>query len=347
LPFAVLPLTIVRHVRLIGKEKNMQANLRRVAAVLAVLLMSAGMLSAGEQGTFDRTLKVTGAVELDIGTGAGYINIRPGSAGSVVIHATVKVGDEMFSGDEARSRLQRILQNPPIEQNGNFIHVGRSDDPDLRRNVSISYDVTVPAETRVNSSTGSGSQSVEGIAGPLKISTGSGSLRVNNIGNEVRATTGSGEITIDGAKGAVTTSTGSGNITARGVGGAFEARTGSGSVQMEQAAPGNVSVSTGSGGITVRNIKGGLRAGTGSGTIRAQGEMTADWSVETASGSVVVELPRTAGFELNARSVSGSIDVDREITMQGSMSRREVHGKVGGGGYLLQARTSSGSITVR
>ena len=324
----------------------MQSILKRAAAITAVLLLSAGMLSAAEQGTFDRTLKVTGAVELDIGTGSGSINIRPGSADSVVIHATVRVGDD-FSGDEARARLQRIIQNPPIEQNGNFIRVGRNDDPDLRRNVSISYDVTVPAETRVNSSTGSGSQSVEGIAGPLKISTGSGSLKVNNIGNEVRATTGSGEIAIDGAKGAVTASTGSGNIQARGVGGAFEARTGSGSVHMDQTAAGNVSVSTGSGNITVNNVKGGLRVGTGSGTIHAQGEMTADWSVETASGSVVVELPHTTGFELSARSVSGSINVDREITMQGSMSRREVHGKVGSGGYLLQARTTSGSITVR
>lgn len=325
----------------------MQSSWRKFAAVVVVLLFSAGVLSAAEQGTFDRTLKVTGAVDLDIGTGSGYINIRPGAADAVVIHATVKVGDDMFSGSDARARLQRILQNPPIEQNGNFIRVGRTDDPDLRRNVSISYDVTVPAETRVTSSTGSGSQTVEGIAGPLKISTGSGSLRVSNIGNEVRAVTGSGGITIDGAKGAVTASTGSGNVLAQGVGGAFEARTGSGSIRLQQAAPGNVSVSTGSGDVTLNNVKGGLRVGTGSGTIHAQGEMTADWTMETASGSVVVDLPRNAGFELSARSVSGHIDVDREITMRGSISRREVRGKVGGGGYLLQARTTSGSITVR
>ena len=116
---------------------------------------------------------------------------------------------------------------------------------------------------------------------------------------------------------------------------------------MDQSAAGNVRVSTGSGDITVNNVKGTLRVGTGSGSIRAQGEMTGDWTVETASGSVVIDLPKNAGFELNARSSSGHIEVNREITMQGSLSRREVRGKVGGGGYLLQARTSSGSITVR
>lgn len=324
----------------------MRFGLKKTAAVLAVLLLSAGMLSASEQGTFDRTLKVTGVVDLDIGTGSGYINIKTGPAGSVIIHATVKIGDD-WSSDDAKARLQRILQNPPVEQNGNFIHVGRSDDPDLRRNVSISYDVTVPAETRATSSTGSGSQTVEGINGPLRISTGSGSLRVANIGDEVRANAGSGEITIDGAKGSVMASTGSGSIVAKGVAGRFEARTGSGRVQLEQVAAGNVSVSSGSGDITLTNVKGGLRVGTGSGTIRAQGEMTGDWSVETASGSVNIELPRSAGFEVSARSASGSIEIEREITMQGTINRREVHGKVGGGGYLLQARTSSGSIRVR
>jgi len=325
----------------------MRFGLRKIAAVLAILLLSAGMVYASEQGTFDRTLKVTGAVDLDIGTGAGYINIKTGSTGSVIIHATVKVSDDGWSIDDAKARLQRILQNPPIEQNGNFIHVGRSDDPDLRRNVAISYDVTVPADTRANSSTGSGSQTVEGIAGPLRISTGSGTLRVTNIGNEVRANTGSGEITLDGVKGAVTASTGSGNISAKGIAGGFEARTGSGRVQLDQVSAGNVSVSTGSGEVTLNNVKGSLRVGTGSGTIRAQGEMTGDWTVETASGSVVVDLPRNAGFELSARSSSGSIEVEREITMQGTITRREVRGKVGGGGYLLQARTSSGSIRVR
>ena len=325
----------------------MRFGLRKFAAVLAVLLLSTGALFASEQGTFDRTLKVTGAVDLDIGTGAGYINIKTGSSDSVIIHATVKVGDNDWSSDDAKARLQRILQNPPIEQNGNFIHVGRNDDPDLRRNVAISYDVTVPATTRANSSTGSGSQTVEGIAGPLRISTGSGTLRVANIGSEVRANTGSGEITLDSVKGSVTASTGSGNISAKGVAGGFEARTGSGSVRLDQVAAGNVTVSTGSGEVTLNNVKGGLRVGTGSGTIRAQGEMTGDWSVETASGSVNIELPRNAGFELNARSASGSIEVEREITMQGTINRREVHGKVGGGGYLLQARTSSGSIRVR
>lgn len=325
----------------------MQSILRRAAVVTAALLMLAVMLPAAEQGTFDRTLKVTGAVDLDIATGAGSINIKPGSGSEVVIHGTVRVGDDMFSSEEARAKLQRILQNPPIEQNGNFVRIGRTDDPDLRRNVSISYDVTVPAETRATASTGSGSQSVEGIAGPLKISTGSGSLKITNIGNEVRASSGSGTITIDGAKGEVTASTGSGEITARGVAGGFRANSGSGSIRLDQTAPGNVNISTGSGDVALNNVKGGVHVGTGSGSVHAGGEMTADWSFSSASGSISVDLPQNAGFELSAHSVSGSIHVDREITMQGSLNRREVHGKVGGGGYMLQARTASGSINVR
>ena len=320
---------------------------RRGAVIAAVLLMTAGIVSARETGTFDRTLKVSGAVEMDISTGSGNINVHPGNSSEVVIHGKVEISDDFFSGDEARAKLQRILQNPPIEQNGNNIRIGRTDDPDLRRNVSISYDVTVPAQTRLTSGTGSGSQSVEGIAGPVKVSTGSGQLKVNNIGNEVRATSGSGNISVDGAKGSVTAATGSGEIRATGVGGSFRGNSGSGSIHVAQTAPGDVDVSTGSGDVRLENVKGGVHVGTASGSVHATGEMTADWSFSAASGTITVELPRNAGFELSARSGSGSIHVDREITMQGSLSRHEVHGKVGSGGYTLQARTSSGSINVR
>jgi len=45
-----------------------------------------------------------------------------------------------------RAREVRMIeQDPPVKQNGNSITIGHIDDRELRRNVSISYEVTVPS----------------------------------------------------------------------------------------------------------------------------------------------------------------------------------------------------------
>jgi hypothetical protein len=324
----------------------MQRTLRHAIAVLAGVLLCAGALLGAEQGNFDRTLTVTGPVDLTVTTGSGRVTVKPGGAGSVIVHATVRVGDSWGGGD-AQARLQRILQNPPIEQNGNIIRIGRIDDPELTRNVSISYDITTPAETRLSSKTGSGDIVAEGLRGPAEVSSGSGTLRLDNIGDHVRANTGSGDIHVSNTKGEARISTGSGRIEATGIGGAFDGSTGSGDIVMDQSSPGSVNVGTGSGTITLRNVKGALKVSTGSGDVRAQGEMTGDWRVETGSGRVQMELPQQASFDLYARSSSGRITVDHEVTMQGTLNRHEVRGKIKGGGYMVDLRTGSGDIVVR
>ena len=75
----------------------------------------------------------------------------------------------------SEEKIKRLEANPPIQQSGNDIRIGHIDDPELRRNVSISYDVTVPATTELRVETGSGNQTVEGIQGPLEVTAGSGS----------------------------------------------------------------------------------------------------------------------------------------------------------------------------
>jgi len=48
----------------------------------------------------------------------------------------------------AEAKIKRLEDNPPIQQSGNDIRIGHIDDPELRHNISISYEVTVPAENR-------------------------------------------------------------------------------------------------------------------------------------------------------------------------------------------------------
>jgi DUF4097 and DUF4098 domain-containing protein YvlB len=316
-------------------------------AALTFLASSSFARDTVAEGSFDRTLKVTGAVDLDVSTGSGGITVRTGESSTVRVYAKIRVNDDWRnSRSDAEAKVHRIETNPPIQQNGNTITIGRIDDEDLRRNVSISYELTVPAETRLHSTTGSGSQTIEGIRGPLEASTGSGSLRISRIDAETQCHTGSGGIEVDDIKGSVRASTGSGHIRATRVAGSFSGHTGSGSIEAEQTAGGDADVDTGSGTITLRGTRGRLTARTGSGSITADGEMTGDWRLHTSSGTVRVRLPEKAAFELDAHTSSGSIHTNRQILVQGTLNRRELRGKVGAGGPVLDVSTSSGSIEI-
>ncbi len=317
-----------------------------VLAVLSAILVFSQGIGAAE-GHFERTLKVTGPVELDVLTGAGSITVRTGEASSVQVKGTIKAwGGSFGSNDEAGKKVRYLESNPPIEQHVNIIKIGHIEDRRLERNVSISYGLVVPVETRLRAATGSGDQAIDGIAGPLDTSTGSGTIKASNIGGEVRASAGSGNIGLDRVRGNVRASAGSGDIRAAGIAGGLKASTGSGDVTFEQTALGDVEVTTGSGEVGLKNVQGALRAHSASGDITAEGKASGSWRLETASGNVTVRLPSQAGFNLHARTVSGGISTDRPLSVQGTVSRRELSGKVGEGGFLLDVNTVSGDIRI-
>ena len=320
------------------------------AVLMLVLSLAATMAArpalASDEGHFDRTLTVTGAVDLDVQTGSGNITVRTGDSSKVEIHGRIHANHGWFSGD-AEQHIHEIEANPPIEQNGNTIRVGHIENHDWKNNISISYELVVPVQTKLRSESGSGDQIVDGIGGPADASSGSGSVRLANIGGETHARTGSGDIELNGIHGVAKVIAGSGSIRAIGIAGALTASSGSGSVKFEQAAAGDVEIGTGSGDVEIKGAKGALKVQTGSGSITAQGDPTGDWRLHTGSGDVTVELPQQAAFNLVARTSSGSIDSSREIAVQDKLSPRELQGKVGGGGPTVELSTSSGSIQIR
>lgn len=300
--------------------------------------------SAAVRGQFDRTLQVSGPVNLQVETGSGSIQVRQGNSSQVHVIGHI-VASEWFDGN-AEDKVKRLENNPPIQQSGNDIRIGHIDDPELKHNISISYEITVPASTELHSSSGSGSQTISDLNGAVEANTGSGDLKCTKIGSSLRLHTGSGSIDIDGANGSVYARTGSGSIHAMNVAGGFDGQTGSGHLTLEQSAPGSVRAETGSGGLELRHVKGSLQAQAGSGDIEIEGEATGEWNVHTGSGSVDLRLPQNASFDLDAHTGSGSIDLSHPVTVQGSIGRREVRGKVGGGGVPVEVQTGSGSIRI-
>lgn len=328
-------------------EYRQRNTLGLLVCTLALFLAGTALRADAAEGSFDRTLKVSGAVELDVTTGSGNITVRAGEAATVRVHGTIRArGGWNFTEEQAERKVRALEANPPIEQLGSIIRIGHIQDPDLRRNVSISFELVVPAESQLTSQTGSGNQTIQGIRGPLKVGSGSGSLKISDIGDEVRAETGSGDIEIDSVRGSVRLNAGSGSIRGEGIAGAIVAETGSGNLKLSQTAPGPVKVETGSGSAEIVGVRGSLHARAGSGDITAQGEPQGEWNLQTGSGGLTVRVPPDTGFDLYAHTGSGRISTDHPITVQGSPSRNELRGKVHGGGSQMELETGSGNIRI-
>jgi len=313
------------------------------AVAIGIFCLQIPAASASSEGGFERSLTVTGPVDLDLTTGSGDVRITSGAAGTVKVSARIKA-TKWFGGDD-EERIRRIEANPPIQQSGNTIRIGHIDS-DLGHNISISYEVVVPSDTRLHAHTGSGDQTISGIQGQVEVETGSGNLKLSNLGSSVRAESGSGDLDIRQVRGVLRAKTGSGTIHAYDVAGGFEAHTGSGSVEVEQTSPGSARVSTGSGDVELRGVKGSLEAEAGSGSIHVEGQPTGGWTLHTGSGEVRLKLLANASFDLDAYTSSGSINVGLPITVQGQIGRKEVRGKVGGGGIPMVVRTGSGDIEI-
>src|SRR5579864_4057146 len=321
---------------------------------LALGICSPGLavlpLKAATTGHFERTLQVSGTVELEVTSGSGNINVHQGAARTISVTAKIRGNNGtswLFGSGNIEERIHKIERNPPIVQTGNVIHIGRFEDRDLARNISIDYDITVPAQTRLTSHTGSGDQTISGLQLPMTAKTGSGNVTVDHISAETRISSGSGDLKINSIKGVLYADAGSGNIHALDIAGDVFVNTGSGDVEVRQSSGGSVKAQTGSGNIRLHGVKGGLRADAGSGNIQVEGEPTSDWRLGAGSGNITLKVPTQANFNIDARTSSGSLKVDHPFTMQGSVARNHIQGRVGNGGVLLDMHTGSGDIEVQ
>jgi len=324
--------------------------LAKISALFVIVAAVATLPVQAQTGGFDRTLQVSGPVSLGVSSGSGSITVRSGTADRVHVIAKIRAQNSWadwidWFGPSAADEIHKLESDPPIEQQGNNIRIGRLEPGWHLRGISIDYDVTVPPLTALASHTGSGDQLISGLQLPCAADTGSGTITVDNIAGAVRLRSGSGGLKIDSVS-SLDAESGSGDVRATHVAGEIVARTGSGSIEIEQVAAGNARIGTASGDVVLRGAKGPVRVETASGEIRVEGEPNADWHIGTASGRIGLKLSSQASFNLDAGTISGSFKTDRALAIEGLTSRHHVHGQVGAGGALLDAHSVSGDIEI-
>lgn len=276
------------------------------AAALTAAVLTLPALALASDNTFDKTLNVSGAVQLEVSTGSGYVHVSPGSDNQVHIIGHVHANHGFMGSSD--DQVQKVVDNPPIQQSGNTIRVGQMHESWFNH-VSIDYDVTAPKNTHLKAESGSGDLKAAGMSGGNRLETGSGSINGDNLGGDSYLQTGSGDIRVNFSSG------------------------------------GNVTAGAGSGSIRLTGIKGSLKAETGSGDVSIAGQPTDNWKIEAGSGSIDLNLGGSK-FTLDAETGSGSIHTDQAISMQGSLERHHITGNVNGGGPTVKVETGSGSIRI-
>jgi len=304
-------------------------NTRTLALSLALATTATTAFAA--EGTFFRTLTVSAAPTISIATGSGYIHVAAGPQSTVSIQAKVRSEHGWFNGGGSDAdRVKDITANPPIVQNGNAITIGPSHDDSSRyRNISIDYDITLPANTTLSVDSGSGDIEVANVISLVSAETGSGDIRLNNVGPTPRVVTGSG------------------TIRAQGIHGAANLETGSGDIDFHQQVAGDVKAETGSGSIRLYGVNGAVKAQTGSGDIEIDGNPASEWKLDTGSGSVRLTLSPQSRCNLNASTGSGSVNVSAPIARQAGLDKQHISGAIRGGGPTVRISTGSGDISVR
>jgi len=259
------------------------------------------------EGTFERTLTVTGPVSLDVSANSGIIRVLKGEPGSVRVRGVARTRSTFFIWGDLSARMRRIESEPPIAQDGNAIGVGDVTDRWLLRGIHLLLEILTPSDTEVRALADSGDIRIDGIDGPVECETDSGQIEISGIGSEVRAKSDSGAIRIERVKGAVDARSDSGRIEALEVAGTIDATTDSGAIQLSQT-------------------------------------MVAPVCAQTDSGRIRVKLAEAGGYSIRARTDSGQIELPA-LTRQ-RLSRHELEGDVRGGGSVVDLETDSGGIEV-
>jgi len=193
----------------------------------------------------------------------------------------------------------------------------------------LHIEVRMPKDADLNAHTGDGSVEASSINGNVTVETGDGAIRANSLTGNIDLHTHDGSINVDTLKGDIKLRTGDGSIEARQLDGKLDADSGDGHVRVAGRFDG-LTIKTGDGSVDTRVLPGSKMAGS--------------WNIRTGDGSVDLSLPGDFQANIDASTGDGHISVGLPVTVEGTFSNSQLHGKMNGGGQSLTVHTGDGSI---
>jgi hypothetical protein len=289
------------------------------AALVAASAFAASSASAEE---WNKSYTVSGRSQVHVETNDGSVQTFTGDTKQVEFHVTYN-GYELDKTLHIDSRQDGDTVQITARVNG---HWGFSWGG---HNRGLKIEVHMPKDADLQVDTGDGSVTTQTISGKLKIHTGDGSVRADQVDGDVDIDTGDGSITVNGAKGDIRLRTGDGHIEGRNLDGKVDAYSGDGHITLDGRLD-SLTVKTGDGSIDAR--------------IRPGSKIDSGWSIRTGDGSVDVVLPAELQANIEASTNDGHISLGIPVTVEGTFSNSQIHGKMNGGGQPIVIHTGDGSI---
>lgn len=328
----------------------------RTAAHLALACILVGSLQAQQSRDFDETYDLGGAGSLVLSNVSGSIRLTASDDNLVHVHATksLKRGSDNSSG--AAEALDAVKID--VSHNSDRLRIETEYTKQTRswggrnNHVSVRYEVQAPTGTEVRLTSVSGDITLDGISARSRVKTVSGNVTVSNVGELREAKSVSGEVEVTNAQASSDTEIGSvsGNVSVAGVRAASLSLSAvSGDVRATDSECSQAELKTVSGDVLYE------------GSLDRSGR----YELKSHSGDVELLVPAGSGFELEAKTFSGSIESDFDLNIEEEddddddddsdrrrrrrrrRQRKSVRATVGDGSARVEASTFSGSVEIR
>jgi|SRR5579859_53265 len=295
----------------------------RVGVACAALIATVAWAPRANATDWTKNYNITGRANVRIDTNDGSVRVSTSDAKTVQFRVE-------YEGYELDKNL-----HIEASQNGDSVeliarttgHWGISFGWHNSRRLRI--EVIMPRQADLDAHTGDGSVEAAAIEGKVKVYTGDGSIHANTLSGTIDLHTNDGSITVDTLKGDMRIHTGDGSIEARELDGKLDADSGDGHVRIAGRFDA-LNIHTGDGSVDA--------------SVRAGSKMSTAWNVRTGDGSVEMGLPGDFQANIDASTGDGHISSSLSLTVEGTFSNSQIHGKMNGGGQSLTIHTGDGSI---
>ena len=307
----------------------MRVHIRPVGALklgiaCAALLAAAAIAPGARAEDVAKTFTVAGRANVRVETNDGSVRVTTGDSKQVEFHVEYQ-GYELGKNLRVDTRQDGDKVELTARITGHW-GIGFSWGRNSRR---LHIEVRMPREGDLDVNTGDGSVQVETVNGTVNVHTEDGSVHASSLNCAIDLHTSDGSITVDSLKGDIRLRTGDGSIEARDLDGKVEADSGDGHIRLAGRFEA-LNVKTGDGSVDARVLPG--------------SKMAASWNLRTGDGSVDIVLPSDFQADIDATTGDGHISLGIPVTVEGTFSKSQMHGKMNGGGQPLTIHTGDGSI---
>jgi hypothetical protein len=283
---------------------------------------------------FAKTVSLARDGEVILKNISGQIEVKTWDRGEVKIDALkISSASTVAKAKENAAKVEIV-----VEKEGNTLKI-ETEYPDNKKewkrdsiNVSVNYNLMIPAKAAVKITSVSGSVDLEAIGGATKAKVVSGDVTVMKAAKGVDCEAVSGDIVVQDVTGDAYLNVISGRINAEGIKGSIKATVVSGRIELIEVSEADK-----------------VEAEAVSGTIVYEGRISKGgrYTLNSHSGTVQMVIPSDSAFEFEATTFSGRIQSDFEIKISGEISRRKISGVVNNGGAVVKLTTFSGNVYLK